>query len=88
MQKLHNGENNAEILEPNEGERSLLCSNRSSVRSPSLDFLDTSADTVSEDMILDYLARIISTMYLKQHYGNNPTKKSSNLLPGINERTG
>jgi len=49
-------------IEPNEGERTLLSSNNSSSRSPSLDFLDTSSEDVSEQEILDYLARIISLL--------------------------
>ena len=31
-----------------------------------MDFLDTSADSVTEDEILDYLARIIVSIYLKE----------------------
>lgn len=89
MQTLHKGTGyDKNILEPNEGERILLCSNESNSRSPSLDFLDTSADNVSEDMILDYLARIISDMYLQELYATPHSKEGSDLLPGINERTG
>lgn len=80
---------NAKInVEPNEGERTLLSSNESGMRSPSLDFLDTSADSVTEEMILDYLARIISDIYLQETHGNNTEQKSSDLLPRINKRTG
>ena len=86
MNELGKREDTTEIfVKPGEGERTLLPSSESGKRSPSLDFLDTSADNVTEDMILDYLASIISTIYLKQTYGN---KKSSDLLPGINERAG
>lgn len=71
-------------VEPNEGERTLLSRNKGGTRSPSLDFLDTSADNVTENMILDYLASIISDIYMHETYGN---KESSDILPGINEGT-
>lgn len=67
MQKLDKGENITAIdFDFGEGERTLLSSNESGVRSPSLDFLDTSSEEVSEDMILQNLARIISDIYLKK----------------------
>ncbi|MFN8288963.1 MAG: hypothetical protein U0U70_01780 [Chitinophagaceae bacterium] len=75
------------LIEPEEGERTLLSSNRSGLRSPSLDFLDTSADTVTEDMALEYLAHIIGTIYLK-HYHGFGEKESSHILQGVNKRTG
>ncbi|MCW3105986.1 MAG: hypothetical protein JWQ09_492 [Segetibacter sp.] len=86
MKKLHERDHTIGInVELNEGEGSLLCSNESGKPFPSLDFLDTSSDDVTEDMILQYLAGIISNIYLKEMYGD---KESSNLLPGINKRTG
>ena len=89
MKKLHKGGNTILInVEPNEGERTLLCSNESGKRSPSLDFLDTSSGNVTEDMILDYLAHIISDMILKESHGNTKGEESGNLLPGLNQRTG
>ena len=75
-------------VEPNEGERTLLSRNKGSMRSPSLDFLDTSAEGVTEDMMLDYLAGIICDIYLKEMYGNNAEKESSDILPGIDQGTG
>jgi len=36
MSKLHKGQSDAPKLEPNEGQRGLLCSNRASLRCPSL----------------------------------------------------
>jgi len=87
LKKLHKRENSPDIdIEPNEGERTLLCSNKGGMRSPSLDYLDTSAETVTEDMALEYLAQIISMIYLKQHHGFG-SKESGNLLPSINKRT-
>lgn len=73
---------NHEFQELSEGERTFLSSNRDGIRSPSLDFLDTSADNVSEELILDYLARIISAIYLKKIHGITveTSKKSSHLL--------
>jgi hypothetical protein len=89
IKKLHKGEDTTGIfLEPNEGERTLLCSNESGMRSPFLGFLDTSAANVSDEMILDYLARIIANMYLGQDYGNTTTKKGRHILPSIDKGTG
>lgn len=40
-----------------------------------LDFLDTSSDNVTEDMILLYLAQIIADIYLKEEAEkNNPSE--------------
>lgn len=89
LKELDKGEHTTEInISTSEGERTLLSSNKGGIRSPSLDFLDTSAEDVSEEMILDYLAQIISSIYLKEMHGNNNNKTGSDLLPGINKRTG
>ncbi len=74
-----------EYVDPKGEQRGRLSSNTVSVRCSPLDFLDTSADNVTEDMILDYLARIISDIYLRETYGNISHKKSGDLLPGINK---
>lgn len=74
-------------FDPNEGERTLLPSSKSGMRSPSLDFTNTSAETFTDDMALEYLAKIISSIYIKRLYGNYTQEKSSNILPGINKRT-
>lgn len=88
IKKLHKRDKTTEtFLEPNEGERTLLCSNESGMRSPFLGFLDTSSGNVNDEIILDYLAKIIADMYLENYYGNT-TKKSGDILPGINKRTG
>jgi hypothetical protein len=84
MKRLHKRANTALInVEPNEGERTLLCSSKGGIRSPSLDFIDTSSDAVAEDMILDQLAGIISNIYLKEIYGKPSDKKGCNLLQGL-----
>lgn len=77
-----------DIIDFKEEQRGRLSSNNVNVRCSSLDFLDTSAENVTEDMILDYLASIISDIYLKQTYGHTTYKKSSDLLPGIDKGTG
>jgi len=88
MKELHKRENATQInVEPNAGIPYLLCSNESSKGIPALDFLDTSADNVSEDMILDYLARIISEIYLSGVYEHSSNEKGSDILPSINEGT-
>lgn len=52
-------------LDSNEGEQTLLSSNESGVCSPSLEFLDTSSENVSEDEVLQYLAEIVGDIYIK-----------------------
>ena len=44
-----------------------------------MDFLDTSADDVTEDQILDYLARSISEIYLTEHFKQQ--EKGENSTP-------
>ena len=88
MKKLDKRFNNTDNIVDFKGEqRGRLSSNNVSVRCSPLDFLDTSSDDVTEDMILDYLARIISDIYLKEIYGNTAKKESSDLLPGFNKGT-
>lgn len=45
-----------------------------------MDFLDTSAEDVTEEQILDYLARIISSIYLKERATQQHTEEDSALL--------
>jgi hypothetical protein len=64
-----------------DGELDLLLHGEDGVNSScSFDFLDTSSDDVSEDMIWEYFARIIGDIYLEEKYGYKPRKKSSNIL--------
>jgi hypothetical protein len=85
----HNGSNISEqIFDSKEEQLEPLCRNKVADSCSSLGFLDTSSDNVTEDMVLDYLARIIADIYLCQTYGNNTKKESSTILPGINKRTG
>jgi hypothetical protein len=76
MKKLDKIKSTTRInFEPNEGELTLLSSNKSGVSSPSLSFLNTSADDVTEDMILQELASIISSILLKNLCQMNNSKK-------------
>ena len=89
MNKLHKRFNNTDNNVDFKGEqRGRLCSNNVSVRCSPLDFLDTSSDDITDGMILDYLASIISNIILKETYGNTSDKKGGDLLPGINQRAG
>lgn len=84
MQKLHKRENTTDSnIEPNEGERTLLCSNEGGMRSPSLD-LGISSDS-TEDELISILADILVEGFLWQfEHGKEYTKQGGNLLPGIN----
>lgn len=58
MSSLHKRENSASIcFELNEGERTLLCSNKCSMRSPSLDLGITPSST--EEELISILADIL-----------------------------
>ena len=59
------GGNSAYIVEPKEGERRLLSSNKATTRSPSLDFI-SNAPYVTEEMQLDYLAHLLVAIFLEQ----------------------
>lgn len=87
IRKLHKRENITDIdFEPNEGERTLLCSNKGGMRSPSLD-LGINADT-TEDELIGILADILVEGFIWQHeHGNSNTKQGSDILPGIYKRT-
>lgn len=88
MKSLHKSTAIPILNEFNEEERGLLCSNKSGLRSSSLDSLDTSSDEISEEEILDYLASILAEVYWYQVHGINSRKKGSDLLPGIDKRAG
>ena len=61
MIRLDKRENISPIqLEPNEGERTLLSSNKGGMRSPSL----VSQDLLSDEMLLDQLASILVDGFL------------------------
>lgn len=73
-------------FEPKEGERTLLPSSRSGIRSPSLD-LGISPDS-TEDELIGILADILVEGFLWLHeHGKQHTTKGSDLLPGIDKRT-
>lgn len=66
MESLHKRNNTANRhFETNEGERALLCSNKSSNRSPSLDF-NPNSPLISEEVLLDQLASILVKGFLAQ----------------------
>ena len=73
-------------FELNEGERTLLPSSRSGMRSPSLD-LGISPDS-TEDELIGILADIlVEGLLWQQKHGKQHTNQGSNLLPGIHKRT-
>ena len=88
LKKLHKGKFSTDIeLEPNEGERTLLCSNKGGLRSPSLD-LGIHPDS-TEDQLINILTDILAEGFLWHHkYGKEHKTKSGHILPGINKRTG
>jgi len=47
--------------------------------SPPMGFLDTSSDNVTEDEILDYLARIIADIYLSGVYDDADSSESTEV---------
>lgn len=87
LKKLHKRNNPLDIdFEPNEGERTLLCSNKGGMRSPSLD-LGIHANS-TEDELIGILADILVEGFIWHHkHGEKHTNKGSDLLPGINKRT-
>lgn len=87
MNKLDRRFNNAgaKCLESKEGERRRLSSNTASTRSPSLEF-NPNNEFISEETALDYLAEILVEIFIHNQHADR-TKKSSDLLPSINEGT-
>lgn len=87
MKKLDKRNNTTVIgFEPNEGERTLLSSNKGGMRSPSLD-LGITPDSSQEELI-GILADILVEAFLWKHeHEPEYTTKGSDLLPGINKRT-
>jgi hypothetical protein len=70
LNMLHKGENaTVNNVEPNEGERTLLCSNRSSNRSPSLDL--ERFENASQDELIGILADILLDAFLWEHEHRN-----------------
>ncbi len=93
MSELHKGsKNTGPNVEAKDGERGPLCSNKASVRSPSLDFINPNDPDISDAIVRDYLASILIDAYL-DHKANERNKAkrslakaSSDLLPGFDER--
>ena len=58
IQKLHKRKNITKLyVEPDEGERTLLCSNEGGMRSPSLDL--TGNNTAAEERLIASLAELL-----------------------------
>lgn len=72
------------IVEPKEGERTLLPSDESGQRSPSLDI----DNKPSKEQLLNELADIFVESILWEINHGNESEKGSDLLPGVNQRTG
>lgn len=86
MDSLHKREAK-NIVEPNEGERTLLCSNKGGIRSPSLDLQEL--QNATQDRFIQILAGILFRAFKWEYdHGKHSTKESSDLLSGINEGTG
>ena len=87
MKKLDKRNNTTDIdFESNEGERTLLSSNKGGMCSPSLD-LGISSDS-TQDELIGTLADILLEGFLWQHeHGKQHTTQGSNLLSGIHKRT-
>lgn len=62
-----------------EGERTLLCSNKWGIGSPSLQFLDTAAEETTEEMIFEYLAQIIISIHFKKLWRNTTKNNVSSI---------
>lgn len=72
MRELHNKVNDENELIPKEGQRALLCSNKKSLRCPSLSI--TQPNKVTKEDALDYLASILVQAYL-EYKKNAPNNK-------------
>lgn len=62
----HKGKFRNQIFDSKEEQLKPLCRNKVADSCSSLDFLDTSAEGISEEEIFKYLAEIISSIYLKK----------------------
>lgn len=74
-------------VESKEGERRLLSSNKANARSPSLD-INPNSNYISDEVALDYLAELLVEVYVEYYRNGNRQKKGSDILSGINKRTG
>lgn len=82
--KQHKDYDTNENVEPNEGERTLLCCNKTGIRSPSLDF--SKQHEINDDTtLLDQLSDILVAIFLEQEDAKHH-QKGSDLLPGVNQR--
>ena len=75
IEELHKRENTAVIdFEPNEGERTLLCSNKGGIRSPSLD-LDT--PLIDGDLLVAFFELLIKIESRNNSKRNSKTYESN-----------
>jgi hypothetical protein len=86
MKKLHRDNKTAGNISKKGGCTS-LCSNRGSLHPPFLDELPANT-AENEDILIRHLAKILVDIFLnsEDYYGGQ--KESSDLLSGIDERTG
>jgi hypothetical protein len=88
LNKLHANSKSDNNFVFKEGQRDLACSNKKSLRCPSLDF---NSDKAMEDAALDYFASILVEAFLdKKEYEYNTLHKPQecgNICSGINKRT-
>jgi hypothetical protein len=81
MKKLHKRDKITAIqVEPNEGGRTLLCSNESDQRSPSLDLIN---NTAAEYELIKNLSEILVEGFLWHYEHANGQQTSGDLLPGF-----
>lgn len=62
MDVLHNSKNIGSNVEPEAGERTLLCSNTADIRSPALGIYEDN-DEISHQIVLEYLAKLLVDIY-------------------------
>lgn len=77
----------AKGLESKKGERRCLPSSSTDTRSPFLDF-NLYEEVDPTQAAIGYLAEILVEIYFYNQHARAAKKKGSNLLPGINKRTG
>jgi hypothetical protein len=90
MDKLHINSTSDNNFVPEEGQRDLMCSNKKSLRCPSLGLNNL---LISEDVAIDYLAQVLVDIFLDKKIKENDkpintkSTKGSDILPSINKRT-
>ena len=81
MKRSHTSKVSAHRIVSLKGEGpDFLYKNKKDVDHHFFDFLDTSGNEVTEEIIIEYFAQIIGDIFLEKTYGDTSHKKSSNLL--------